>query len=73
MVSNMALAEIFGRHVRARRVEMGWTQERLAFEANVKRSYISEIESGKRNPSLDVVERIALALGVKPGSLLDDA
>ncbi|AMK25082.1 MULTISPECIES: helix-turn-helix domain-containing protein [unclassified Sphingobium] len=53
------------------RTQKGWTQEQLAFEADVKRSYISEIESGKRNPSLDVVEKIAKALDVKLGLLME--
>lgn len=67
----MTLREVFGRNVRSARIERGWTQEQLAFEANVKRAYVSEIESGKRNPSLDVVEKIANALGVSPSKLLD--
>lgn len=67
----MALSEIFGRNVRLARTQKGWTQEQLAFEADVKRSYISEIESGKRNPSLDVVEKIAKALDVKLGLLIE--
>lgn len=67
----MALSEIFGRNVRLVRTQKGWTQEQLAFEADVKRSYISEIESGKRNPSLDVVEKIAKALDVKLGLLIE--
>jgi len=66
----MALAQTFGRNVRIVRLGRGWTQEQLAFEAGVKRAYISEIEGGKRNPSLDVVERIAGALGASPGELL---
>ena len=66
----MSLIRIFGRNVRAIRLAKGWTQEQLAFEAGVKRAYISEIESGKRNPSLDVVERLANALEVGPEELV---
>ncbi|AJP74174.1 hypothetical protein TS85_01010 [Sphingomonas hengshuiensis] len=69
----MVLSEVFGRNVRSARREKGWTQEQLAFEADVKRSYLSEIESGKRNPTLDIVEKIAVALGVKPGALLEES
>lgn len=68
----MSLIQIFARNVRALRLEKGWTQERLAFEAEVKRAYISEIESAKRNPSLDVVERLAKALEIGAGQLLAD-
>ncbi|WP_227698621.1 helix-turn-helix domain-containing protein [Sphingomonas hengshuiensis] len=73
MVTIMVLSEVFGRNVRSARREKGWTQEQLAFEADVKRSYLSEIESGKRNPTLDIVEKIAVALGVKPGALLEES
>ena len=66
----MRLAEIFGKRVREVRHERGWTQEQLAFEAGVKRAYLSEIENGQRNVSLDVVEKLATALGVSPDSLM---
>jgi transcriptional regulator with XRE-family HTH domain len=68
----MTLVQAFGRNVRAVRKEKDWTQEHLAFEAGVKRAYLSEIESGKRNPTLDVVEKIAKALGVSPANLIDE-
>lgn len=48
----------------------GWSQEQLAFESNLQRSYISEIETGKRNPTLDVVETIARVLEVRVIELL---
>ncbi|WP_375449955.1 helix-turn-helix domain-containing protein [uncultured Devosia sp.] len=66
----MRLAEVFGRRVREVRHERGWTQEQLAFEAGVKRAYLSEVENGQRNVSLDVVEKLAKALGVTAESLL---
>jgi len=70
MLLIMTLSELFGKNVRSARIDKGWTQEQLAFEAGVKRGYVSEIENGKRNPSLDVVEKIADALGLKPAKLL---
>lgn len=70
--ADMTLVETFGRNVRAARREKGWTQEQLAFEAGVKRAYLSEIEGGKRNPTLDVVEKLAKALSVKPYGLLQE-
>ena len=66
----MRLAEIFGRNVRKARLEKGWSQEHLAFEAELQRTYISEVETGKRNPTLDVVEAIARVLEVKATDLL---
>lgn len=66
----MRLAEVFGRRVREVRHERGWTQEQLAFEAGVKRAYLSEVENGHRNVSLDVVEKLAQALGVTADQLM---
>lgn len=66
----MSLVETFGANIRSARNEREWTQEKLAFEAGVKRAYISEIEAGKRNPTLGIVERISSALGVEPSDLL---
>jgi transcriptional regulator with XRE-family HTH domain len=66
----MRLAQIFGRNVRAARLAKGWSQEQLAFEADLQRSYISELETGKRNPTLDVVETIARVLVIEVVELL---
>lgn len=66
----MTLIETFGRNVRQARKDKGWTQEQLAFEAGVKRAYLSEVENGQRNVSLDVVEKLAKALDVAPDALM---
>ena len=66
----MTLIETFGRNVRQARKDKGWTQEQLAFEAGVKRAYLSEVENGQRNVSLDVVEKLAKALEIPANSLL---
>lgn len=66
----MTLIETFGRNVRQARKDKGWTQEQLAFEAGVKRAYLSEVENGQRNVSLDVVEKLAKALEVGASLLL---
>lgn len=66
----MDLVETFGRNVRTARQTLGWTQEQLALECGLKRTYLVEIEGGKRNPTLKVVERLATALGVEPAGLL---
>ena len=69
----MTLIETFGRNVRQARKDKGWTQEQLAFEAGVKRAYLSEIENGQRNVSLDVVEKLAKALEVSANLLMASA
>jgi transcriptional regulator with XRE-family HTH domain len=60
-----------GRNLRRLREEKGWSQEVFAFEAKIHRTYVSDIERGARNPTIAVVEKLAAALGVKPGQLLD--
>lgn len=61
---------MFGKNVRRRRRANGWSQEHLAFECGLKRSYLSDIERGIRNPTLGVVERIAEQLKMAPWELL---
>jgi transcriptional regulator with XRE-family HTH domain len=60
-----------GRNVRRLRLEKGWSQEAYAFEAGIHRTYVSEIERAKRNPTATVIEKLAKPLGVPPGRLLD--
>lgn len=57
--------------MRKLRTAKGISQEALAADAGVHRTYASDIERGTRNPSVTVVEQFAKALGVTPGSLLD--
>jgi transcriptional regulator with XRE-family HTH domain len=65
------LGHRFGLNVKAARKRAGLSQETLAHMAGVTRSYMSDVERAVRNPTLQVVERIATALGVGPGSLMD--
>ncbi|WP_354073527.1 helix-turn-helix transcriptional regulator [Brevundimonas sp. 1080] len=67
----MDLVVRLGRNVRALRTASGISQEELAFRANMKRSYLSDLERGTRNPSVRALGRLADALAVSPGSLLD--
>lgn len=53
------------------RKERGWSQEALADEAGLDRTYISGIERVVKNPTVSVVERVAVALGCTLGELLD--
>lgn len=69
MVRPLAAA-ILGRNVREARKRKGLSQEQLALEADMKRSYLSDLERGTRNPSVRAVERLAAALGVEPWTLL---
>ncbi|WP_154725901.1 helix-turn-helix domain-containing protein [Brevundimonas mediterranea] len=60
----MGLAVIFGRNVRERRVSKGITLEALAHDVGLSYSYVGELERGRRNPTLKVIEQIARALEV---------
>lgn len=54
----------FGYRLRHLRRKKGWTQAEMADVFGLDRSYIGEIEQGKRNPSLINLEIIAMGLGV---------
>lgn len=65
------IQKIFARNLKRTRGQRGWSQEDLALAAGIDRTYISGCERGVRNPSIIVLERIAVALDVKPSVLLD--
>lgn len=58
-----------GKKLHDLRKSRGLSQEQLGFTARVDRSYISEIENGLRNPSLQILEKLAKALKVKLSDL----
>ena len=60
-----------GQNVRQLREAKGWSQEDYADRAGIHRTYVSDIERGRRNPTITVVEKLAGPFGVSPGSLLD--
>jgi transcriptional regulator with XRE-family HTH domain len=66
----MDLVVILGRNIRRLREEAGLSQEQLAFDAGMKRSYLSDMERGVRNPTVRAVGRLAAALEVPPADLL---
>ncbi|MGX7244740.1 helix-turn-helix domain-containing protein [Enterococcus quebecensis] len=65
-----SLRVTFANNVKAIRQDKNLSQEGLAFACNLHRTYISDIERGKRNVSIDNIEKIALALEVNPYELL---
>jgi transcriptional regulator with XRE-family HTH domain len=56
--------------IRLLRVEKGWSQERLAHECDLDRTYVSAVERSRWNVSLANIERMGAALGVEPWQLL---
>ena len=60
-----------GQNLRRLRTEKGLSQEEFAFQANIHRTYVSDIERGVRNPTIIVVDRLATALEVSASRLLE--
>lgn len=67
----MTLRDTFARNVRHWRHARGMSQEALAYEAEISRSYLYELERGKYPANLDFIERIAKVLAVEPSQLLE--
>jgi transcriptional regulator with XRE-family HTH domain len=65
----MKLRAIVARNLRIMRKQNGLTQEELAFQARINRNYVGQIEREEKSPTVDVVEKLALAIGVKPADL----
>ena len=60
----------FGGAVKERRLQLGLSQESLAFRAGLHRTYISDLERGLKGPSLRVVIRLAYALDMSAPDLV---
>ena len=67
----MNLRRTFAENVRKVRKARHLSQEQLAFEAGLHRTYISGIERGVRNVGLDNIGVLATALRVRPAELLE--
>lgn len=57
-----AVLEELGKRIRARRKELGWSQEKLALVADIDRSYVGGVERGERNVTFTVLCRLAETL-----------
>lgn len=64
------MVDLLGKNVRREREAKGLSQEELAFRASMKRSYLSDLERGVRNPSVRALGRLADALEVSASTLL---
>lgn len=62
----MDLVQLLGANVRRQRKLKGMSQEELSLRADMKLSYVSDLERGTRNPSVRALGRLAEALGVEP-------
>ena len=61
----------FGARVRRARLDLGWSQEELAFRSGLHRTYVGAVERGERNVALLNLRKLSAALGRSPGGLLD--
>ena len=64
------LRDILARNMRLLRAERGWSQERLAAESGLNRTYLSAVERSEQNMSIDNLYRVACGLGVNAADLL---
>ena len=67
----MAPIERMAKRLKAVRAERGLTQQQLAERAGISGGYYARLERGEQDPTLSVIERLAKALGVKVGRLLE--
>jgi transcriptional regulator with XRE-family HTH domain len=61
---------MLGDEIRKARLTAKLTQEQLAFEADISRNYVSLLELNQKSPTVDVLLRIAAALGVRASELI---
>lgn len=66
-----SFASNIGNHIRSRREQKKLTQAELATASQIDRSYLSQVEKGKRRISLEVAHRIATALGCTVEDLIN--
>lgn len=66
------LRDILAKNMRQFRAKSGLTQEALAHECGINRTYLSSVERSERNVSIDNIQRIAKGLHIEPWKLLRD-
>ena len=70
LISSTKLDHAFGKSLRKRRLAKLLSQEALALESDLSRGYISDLEMGKKDPSLFTIFKLATALQMKPSTLI---
>ena len=65
-----SIENLFGQILRKLRAEKGISQEDLGFKSGYHRTYISLLERGQKNPSLQTIFRLAKALEISPSELI---
>lgn len=67
----MPLKKNIGIALRNLRTQKGISQEKLALETGIGRRYMSDIENGRRNVSLEIIEKLADFFKIKPSELVE--
>lgn len=67
-----SIAKTFGKVLKEQRKKKGLSQDALATDSDLDRTYISQLERGKRTPSIETLFKIAQALGVTASSMIRD-
>lgn len=62
-----------GLKIKDAREARGWSQVRLAEQANISKSLVAMIESGKANPSVKALDKVGKALSIDPAYFMEDA
>jgi transcriptional regulator with XRE-family HTH domain len=62
----------FGKSLKSRRLSSNLSQEQLGLKSGLSRPYISELEMGKKDPSLFTIFKLADALKVKPSFFIEE-
>ncbi len=70
LTSKRTARELLANNLRRLRAERGLSQEDLAFEANLHRTFVAHVERGARNISIDNIEKLASALKMQSHELL---
>lgn len=64
--------DAFGVILRSHRLEKGFTQEQLSEMVGVVHSFICSLESGRKQPSLQMILKLSAALGIRPGDMINE-
>lgn len=69
----MDIKEVIGNNIKRHRIDKNLSQEQLASDSDIDRTYLQSIEKGKRNVSINVLIRLSSALNVQLIKLLEES